>query len=111
METEIEADTERERIVKLAWFCPEGTSTETGTVAEGVLQERRTVMPPVGARSLKTTVPREVSPPTMVVGLSVSTLSCGPDWASAGPERRPSARASRMETSGRAATTLPFALM
>ena len=59
---------------KLALLAPAGTVTLAGTAATpGLLLERETTAPPVGAGPLRVTVPVEdCAPPTTLVGLSVS---------------------------------------
>ena len=56
--------------VKVAVVLPAATVTEAGTVAEALLLESETEMPPVGAALLKVTVPVEDTPPTTLVGLT-----------------------------------------
>src|SRR5947209_13467446 len=65
--------------VKVALVAPAGTITLEGTVAAPVLLlESRTWAPPAGAGPLSVTVPVEdCTPPTTLVGLSVSEETVG----------------------------------
>ena len=56
--------------LNVAVFCPEATLTEAGTLAELVLLERETEVPPLPAGPLRVTVPILGVPPGTVVGLS-----------------------------------------
>ena len=72
-------------------MAPAGTVTVAGTVATSPLPLARvTTTPPVGAELLTVTVPVEVPPPEMMVGLRVSVESVG---AVTCERRRPRARA------------------
>ncbi len=44
-------------MVKFAVVAPTGTNTVAGKVAEGALEDRLTVVPPVGAGPVRVTVP------------------------------------------------------
>ncbi len=62
--------------VKVAVVAPARTVTEVGTVASEVLLEvRLTTLPPVGAATLRVTVPVEVVPPRTVVGLRLTEVA------------------------------------
>ena len=65
--------------VKVALVAPAGTITLEGTVATPVLLlESRTWAPPAGAGPLSVTVPVEdCTPPTTLVGFSVSEETVG----------------------------------
>lgn len=70
------AGTELVVTVKPAAALPLGTVTLTGTVAtEGLLLERVTVIPPLGAGSLKVTVPWEGFPPVTVAGFRATEFT------------------------------------
>jgi hypothetical protein len=56
--------------VKAAVVLPAGTVTLAGTVADELLLDKVTEMPPVGAATFKVTVPAEELPPMTKVGLS-----------------------------------------
>ena len=56
--------------VKFAVVLPAATVTLAGTVAEALLLDRATEMPPVGAVAFRVTVPVEGLPPVTEVGLS-----------------------------------------
>ncbi len=58
--------------VNVAVVAPAGTVTDAGTVAQELLEESPTVVPPVGAGRLKVTVPIEDVPPTTAAGETVS---------------------------------------
>jgi hypothetical protein len=61
-------------IAKLADVNPAGIVTEDGTVTAVLLDERLTVVPPVGAALLRSTVPVVVVPPVTVEGETVRPL-------------------------------------
>ena len=64
--------------VKVALLLPPGTVTLAGTLAAPLLLERVTCAPPVGAGPLSVTVPVEdCTPPTTLVGFSVSEATVG----------------------------------
>jgi hypothetical protein len=66
--------------VKDALVAPAGMVTLEGTAATaGLLLERETRAPPLGAGPLSITVPIEGVGPTKVLGLSVSEVRLGPD--------------------------------
>jgi hypothetical protein len=56
--------------LKVAVVLPAATVTVAGTVAEVLLLDKVTEIPPVGAAALKVTVPVDELPPVTVVGLS-----------------------------------------
>jgi len=63
-----------------AFVAPAGMVTLGGTAATpGLLLERETRTPPLGAGPLSVTVPIEGVGPTKVLGLSVSEVRVGPD--------------------------------
>jgi len=63
-------------ILKSTVVLPAGTFTEAGTVALlGLLLDKLTSKPPVGAEAVKVSVPFAVTPPRTVVGESVSVDS------------------------------------
>ena len=65
-------------IVNVAEVDPAGIATVEGTVASFVLLEVRvTVAPPVGAATLRATVPVDDAPPMSEVGVNVSDASLG----------------------------------
>lgn len=63
--------------VKVAVALPEGTVTLAGTVAEELLLDSATAMPPVGAAALRVTVPVDETPPGTDAGLSDTAVSAG----------------------------------
>jgi hypothetical protein len=65
--------------VKFAAVLPAATVTLAGTVAEGLLLNNTTVMPPAGAAAFRVTVPVEETPPITEAGLSVNEASPGPE--------------------------------
>ncbi len=79
MVTELDAVTGLVLTVKVALVAPAGTITLEGTVATPVLLlESRTWAPPAGAGPFSVTVPVEdCTPPTTLVGLSVSEETIG----------------------------------
>ena len=56
--------------VNVAVVLPAATATVAGTVAEVLLLDKLTEIPPVGAAVLKVTVPVDELPPITLVGLS-----------------------------------------
>ena len=70
MVTEVVYATDCAVMMKLAVVLPAATVTEAGTVAEGLLLESATEMPPVGAALLNVTVPVDEVPLTTVVGFT-----------------------------------------
>ena len=79
MATEVDDDTGLVLTVKVPLVAPAGTITLEGTVATPVLLlESRTWAPPAGAGPFSVTVPVEdCTPPTTLVGLSVSEETIG----------------------------------
>src|SRR5881296_3285788 len=79
MATEVDDDTGLVLTVKVPLVAPAGTVTLEGTVAAPVLLlESRTCAPPAGAGPFSVTVPVEdCTPPTTLVGLSVSEETIG----------------------------------
>jgi hypothetical protein len=64
---------------KLAVVAPAGTVTVVGTWTNpGLLEDRVTMEPPEGAAALKVTVPVDVAPSGMLVGLKVTDETLGP---------------------------------
>ena len=63
--------------VKVAVVLPAATVTLAGTVAEVLLLDKETEMPPVGAAAFRVTVPVEGLPPVTEVGLSDTADSEG----------------------------------
>jgi hypothetical protein len=61
--------------VKVAEVAPAATVTVAGTFAFVLLEERLTIVPPVGAAVFNVTVPVEFTPPIRVVGARESPLS------------------------------------
>ena len=55
--------------VNVAVVLPAATATVAGTVADVLLLDSATEIPPVGAAALKVTVPVDELPPVTVVGL------------------------------------------
>src|SRR5512137_1228009 len=68
--TEVAAATEVVATVKVAVVAPARTVTEAGTVADALLEERLTAVPPVGAAAVSVTVPVEDDPPVTAVGFT-----------------------------------------
>lgn len=64
-------------IVKVAEVAPAATETVAGTVAEGLLLDSATIVPPEGAAPDKVTVPVELLPPRTLVGLKDKVLGMG----------------------------------
>ena len=84
MVTEVEVVTATVDTVKVALVAPAETVTPAGTVATvGLLLERDTRAPPLGAGALSATIPVDVEPPLTLVGFSASEDSVaepgGPD--------------------------------
>ena len=66
--------------VKDALVFPNGMVMVAGTVTTaGLLLERETRAPPLGAGRLSVTAPEEDNPPTTGLGLKVSEVRVGPD--------------------------------
>ena len=64
--------------VKLALVAPPATATLAGTVATlGLLLDRLTTAPPLGAAALSVSVPVDELPPVTLDGLSVSDVKGG----------------------------------
>jgi hypothetical protein len=59
-------------MVNVAVVEPAATVKVEGTVAEPLLLDRATIIPPAGAAPLRVTAPVEMSPPATLVGTSVS---------------------------------------
>jgi len=64
-------------MLKLADDAPAGTDTEPGTLAEGLLETKLIVAPPLGAFLASETVPVAPFPPTTEVGETVNPESNG----------------------------------
>ena len=78
MVTVVDAATALVVTVKVALAFPAGIVTLSGTEAiAGVLLERETTAPPLGAGPLSVTVPVEAFAPVMLVGLSASEERVG----------------------------------
>ena len=77
MVTGVEAVTDVVLTGNVALVTPDATVTLAGTVAVVVLLESVTTAPPAGAADVSVAVADEVSPPTMLVGLSVIAESVG----------------------------------
>src|SRR5712691_2932450 len=78
MVTTVEEPTGLVLTVKDAVVPPVGTVTLAGTVAApGLLLDRLTTAPPLGAGALSVTVPFEELPPVTLDGLRVSAESVG----------------------------------
>jgi hypothetical protein len=76
--TAVEAATGWLEMVKVAVLAPAVTRTLAGTVAVPVLLlERVMVEPPVGAGPVSVTVPVDVLPPIIVVGLALRADKVG----------------------------------
>ena len=71
------APTPAVEMVKVAVVWPAATMTLPETVAAALLLARETAMPPVGAGPSSVTVPVELLPPTITVGLTVRVVSAG----------------------------------
>lgn len=63
--------------VNVAVVDPAATTTEDGTDADVALEERVTVVPPVGAAPVRVTVPVEEVPPVTDVGLTATLDAVG----------------------------------
>ena len=63
--------------VKVAFVLPAATVTLAGTVLVEELSLSDTTTPPLGAALPNVTVPREVAPPTTLVGLRVRAVNVG----------------------------------
>jgi hypothetical protein len=75
MVTEVEAETANVVTVNVAVVLPDATVTEAGTVAAaGLLLDKVTVIPPVGADAANVTVAWEEVPPVTEVGLKLKAL-------------------------------------
>lgn len=66
------------RIAKVALVAPAGTATLLGTIMKELLETSPTTEPPEGAAPLKVTVPVDIPPFAMVVGLNVSNETVSP---------------------------------
>ena len=78
MVTEVVVDTGLVLTVKVALVALPGTVTLAGTLATpGLLLDRLTTAPPLGAGPLSVTVPVEELPPVTLVGLRLSDESVG----------------------------------
>src|SRR5437016_14574248 len=78
MVTEVVVDTGLVLTVKVALVALPGTVTLAGTLATpGLLLDRLTTAPPLGAGALSVTVPVEELPPVTLVGLRLSAESVG----------------------------------
>src|SRR5947209_20599120 len=76
MVTEVVVDTGLVLTVKVALVALPGTVTLAGTLATpGLLLDRLTTAPPLGAGALSVTVPVEELPPVTLVGLRLSDES------------------------------------
>ena len=76
--TEVEKSTMFVFTGKVALVAPAGTVTLAGTEAtDGLLLERETTAPPLGAGPFRVTVPVEGFPPVTVVGLRLSEETIG----------------------------------
>ena len=64
--------------VKFAVVFPAATVTLAGTVAEALLLDKATEMPPVGAAAFRVTVPVEELPPVTEAGFSETEDSAAP---------------------------------
>ena len=62
---------------KMPEVFPDAMVTDPGTVAEPLLLERETEIPPIGAAVPMVTVPLDVFPPFTEAGLSVRPVSIG----------------------------------
>lgn len=71
------AATANDLTVNVADVLPDATVTEEGTVAEVVLLDSLTAIPPAGAVRLSETVPVELVPPATVVGLRLNDARLG----------------------------------
>jgi hypothetical protein len=69
--------TEEVVAVKVAEVAPAGTVTLAGTCTAEWLLDRLTTAPPLGAASLRVTVPVEEVPPVTVARLKLSALTVG----------------------------------
>ena len=67
--TEVGNATDDVFTLKVAVLLPAATVTEAGTVAEALLLDNETEIPPEGAAALSVTVPVEDAPLTTLVGL------------------------------------------
>ncbi len=74
---DVEAVTGTVVTIKVALALPGATVTLAGRLDTAELSLNVTTMPPVGAGPVSVTVPWEVDPPTMVVGLSESVFRSG----------------------------------
>ena len=69
--------------VKVPEDAPAAIVTEAGTVPTGLFEERVTTIPPVGAGAVRVTVPVDVVPPRIDVGLNASVAVVGAVMVSA----------------------------
>ena len=67
---EVEEVTAAVVTVKAAVVLPAATFTVAGTVAEALLLDKATEIPPAGAAALRVTLPFTAVPPTTVVGVT-----------------------------------------
>ena len=75
----VEAETPSVLTAKVAEVAPAGITTLVGTVAVDLLDVRLTVAPPVGAATVRETVPVDDAPPIKDVGESARDASLGTD--------------------------------
>jgi hypothetical protein len=77
MLTAVDADTAVVVMVKVAVVAPAATVRVAGTVAAGLLLDKVTTVPPVGAWPESVTVPCELLPPSTEAGLRLTEESEG----------------------------------